>query len=106
MTSTWEIAANALNAISIFLAGRNRVPTWWTGILGCLLFGYVFFVAKLYADLTLQLFFIATSAIGWWNWQRGESGRVLPVRRSSSRLLVLCTVFAVLAALGYGALLH
>ncbi|MES2570562.1 MAG: nicotinamide riboside transporter PnuC, partial [Verrucomicrobiota bacterium] len=38
-----EIAANFFNAVSILLAGRNSVHTWWTGIIGCLLFGWVFF---------------------------------------------------------------
>ena len=27
-----EIAANAFVAVAIFLAGRNNVHTWWTGI--------------------------------------------------------------------------
>jgi nicotinamide mononucleotide transporter len=60
----------------------NNVHTWWTGIVGCVLFGWVFFGAKLYADVTLQLFFIITSALGWWQWTRGERGSELPVRRT------------------------
>ena len=60
-----EIAANAFNAASIFLAARNSVHVWWTSIVGCTLFAWVFFGAKLYADVTLQGFFIVASAIGW-----------------------------------------
>ena len=33
-----EIAANAFNAVSILLAARNSLHTWWTGIVGCALF--------------------------------------------------------------------
>lgn len=33
-----ELAANAFNAVSIVLAGRNSVHTWWTGIVCCVLF--------------------------------------------------------------------
>ena len=34
MNKVIEIAANALNALSILLAGCNSVHTWWTGIAG------------------------------------------------------------------------
>ncbi len=77
-----EIAANVFNAASIFLAARNSVHVWWTSIVGCTLFAWVFFGAKLYADVTLQGFFIVASAIGWWRWLHGAFGQELPVRYS------------------------
>jgi nicotinamide mononucleotide transporter len=103
MSSGWEIAANAVNATSVLLAARNNVHTWWTGIVGCTLFGWVFFRSQLYADANLQLFFIGTSAIGWWQWRHGRCGGELPVRRT--RLTVIVGVFfvgvAVAAAYGW-----
>lgn len=101
-----EIAANGLNVISILLAGRNSVHTWWIGILGCVAFGWMFFEAKLYADVTLQVFFIATSAIGWWNWRRARSDAAeLPIRSTPAPWLAQCLGMAIAAALGYGWLL-
>jgi len=100
-----EIAANVLNVISILLAGRNSVHTWWTGILGCLAFAWVFFTSKLYADVTLQAFFIVTSVLGWWNWQRRRGTPELPIRRTPPRWMAQCLAMAVIAALGYGWLL-
>jgi len=35
MTSGLEIAANPVNALSIFLAARNSMQTWWVGVIGC-----------------------------------------------------------------------
>jgi nicotinamide mononucleotide transporter len=102
----WEIAANTLNALSILLAARNSVHTWWTGIIGCVLFAAVFFSAKLYADTTLQVFFIVTSVIGWWTWLRGGQGQPLPVRRTHSSALAGLLAAAVLVAVAYGWLLH
>ena len=64
MSNSREIAANAVMALSIGLAARNSVHTWSTGIAGCLLFIVVFVHNQLYADATLQLFFIATSLRG------------------------------------------
>jgi nicotinamide mononucleotide transporter len=102
----WELAANAINTLSILLATLNSVHTWWTGILGCLLFGWVFLEAKLYADLTLQLFFVATSSIGWWNWMKGDNGSALPVRLTGTYAFAGCLVGGVSVAAGYGWLLH
>ena len=101
-----EIAANAFNALSIFLAGRNSIHMWWTTIVGCALFASVFYAAKLYADVTLQAFFIATAGIGWWRWLGGRTGAELPVRHSSRSLIVTSTAAAVVVAMAYGLLLY
>jgi nicotinamide mononucleotide transporter len=106
MTSGWEIAANAVNLASIALATRNSWHTWWTGIAGCLLFGYVFLQAQLYADVTLQVFFIATSAYGAWHWLFGARGEPAPVTRSTAREVLVWWLLAIACALGYGWLLH
>ena len=100
-----ELGANAFNTLSILLAGRNNVHTWWTGIVGCLLFAWVFFEAKLYADVTLQVFFVVTSVDGWRRWQSGPA-RALPVRRTKPTTLGKLTLAGVLVVIGYGLLLH
>jgi nicotinamide mononucleotide transporter len=101
-----EIAANAVATVSIALAARNSLHTWWTGIVGSLLFGVLFVQSQLYADATLQVFFIATSAWGWRHWQRGGAGAPAPVRRTSARTLALLGVAALLVTAAYGSLLH
>jgi nicotinamide mononucleotide transporter len=101
-----EIAANLFNAASILLAGRNSIHMWWTTLVGCVLFGIVFFDARLYADVTLQLFFVATAVVGWWRWLRGEQGSSLPVRHSSVALVVLSALGGLAVTLAYGWLLH
>ena len=100
-----EIAANAFVAVAIFLAGRNNIHTWWTGIVGCALFAWVFYDAKLYADVTLQAFFILTSIYGWWKWRHGNAGGELPVRFSAPGVVIGSAAAAALVALGYGWLL-
>lgn len=102
----WEIAANLLNALSIVLAGCNSVHTWWTGICGCVLFAAVFFSAKLYADVTLQAFFVVTSILGWWAWIHGGGGGQLPVRRVRPAMAAGLFAAAAIVAAGYGWLLH
>lgn len=106
VNSMMELAANFFNAASILLAGRNSIHMWWTTIVGCVLFAYVFFTAKLYADVTLQAFFISTAGIGWWRWRHGSGGAELPVRHSSGGLITSGVAAGVAVTLAYGWLLH
>jgi len=101
-----EIAANAFTAAAIFLAGRNSVHTWWTGIVGCTLFGILFAQSRLYADVVLQAFFVATSLLGWWRWLHGRQGEPLPVTHAGWRALAWMAPAGLAATAVYGALLH
>ena len=105
MTGALEIAANVMATAAIVLAGRNSVHTWWTGMVGCALFGVLFFDSRLYADVLLQLFFIGSSALGWWYWLRGQDGQALPIAPPDYRSLALPTVGALLVAAAYASLL-
>lgn len=98
-TTPLEWAANAMTAVCIFLAGRNNVHTWWTGIVACILFMVLFFQHRLYADVTLQLFFVATSVVGWWGWVHTKSKPALKVTYASfGSMSVMLGVAAVVYA--------
>ncbi len=102
-----EIAANSVNLVSIALATRNSIHTWWTGILGCVLFGWLFFTSRLYADVTLQVFFIVTSALGWWHWLHHQGYRESrPITGTARSELAITVPLGILATLCYGWLLH
>lgn len=98
--------ANGATAASIFLAAVGNILTWPIGIVGCLLFGLLFFEARLYADVSLQVFFIVTSALGWYQWQRA-GGPVQAARRHTlrGRSLLLMVLLAIAVCLTYGGLL-
>lgn len=106
MIGPLEIAANVTTAAAIFLAGRNNIHTWWIGMIGCALFGVLFYQWNLYADVALQAFFIVSSAIGWRQWLKGNHGTVLPVTNVKVRSLLLIVPAGVALTVGYGALLH
>jgi nicotinamide mononucleotide transporter len=104
-----EPVANVVMAISIWLAARNSVHTWSTGIAGCALFCLVFARNQLYADATLQLFFIATSLIGWWHWRHPAvpvQSNERRITKAKPRTLAWMTVAAIIVTLTYGSLLY
>lgn len=101
-----EIGANVFNLVCIFLAGLNNVHTWWTGIVGCGLFAASFLLAQLYADVTLQGFFIVTGILGWIRWRKGEQGQELPVRRVALRAIPWLLAAGLAVTFGYGWILH
>ena len=104
--SPLESVANIISAVSVLLAARNSIHTWWSGIIGSILFAVLFFQTQLYADVTLQLFFIVTSGIGWWQWLRGNRGDALRIDRSNASFLALRVFLALAVAAMYGYLLH
>jgi nicotinamide mononucleotide transporter len=104
--SVLEIAANATIALAIFLAGRNNIHTWWIGIIGCSLFAALFYQSQLYADVTLQGFFIITSLIGWYRWSKGLSDDELPITRTRTFTLVTSVIMALIIGGVYAWLLH
>lgn len=107
---TWtplEFWANIFTIACIVLAGRNSIHTWWTGLVGCVLFGFMFYSVQLYADATLQLFFFATGVIGWIAWSKGEYfDKGLQINKANKEYMVVAVGMAVVVALAYGWLLH
>lgn len=113
-TSALEWAAIVMTTVCIFLAGRNNIHTWWTGIVACTLYGILFFGAQLYADVTLQIFFVITGLIGWYSWANVNGGQKfnswfkheVEISRVKPVSFAIMVIVAVAVALGYGLLLH
>lgn len=85
---TWlEIVAFALSLAMVAANMRVHVVAWPLAIAASLLYGLLFAQSRLYGEASLQLFFVAVSLWGWWQWQRGKApdGSQLQVRWLSPR---------------------
>ena len=81
---TWlEIVAFVLSLWMVGCEMRVHVLAWPLAMASSLLYALLFADSKLYGEGSLQLFFVAMSAWGWWQWARGHdaAGRALVVRR-------------------------
>ncbi|HSW69075.1 MAG TPA: nicotinamide riboside transporter PnuC [Gammaproteobacteria bacterium] len=106
MQPVLEFSADAANLASVFLARKNSIHTWWASILACVLFAILSFKVKLYADTTLQLFFIVMSVYGWKNWQKIINNKPLPITRVTSMTLLTYIILSLGIITAYGMLLH
>jgi len=104
--STIEWIAAAFGVVSVWLSVRENVWSWPTAIVNTALYVLVFRNAKLYADMGLQVVYIAISLYGWYHWLHGGAGDgVLRVSRIRRRELLYLPVLAVAGTLTIGTLL-
>jgi nicotinamide mononucleotide transporter len=85
---TWlEILAFGLGVAMVLCNLRVNPAGWPLAMASSLLYALLFVDSRLYGEATLQLFFIAVSGWGWWQWLRGtgRDGEALDVGRMSSR---------------------
>jgi nicotinamide mononucleotide transporter len=82
-----ELLAFALSLAMVWGNLRVRVWAWPLAMLASAAYGVLFASARLYGEASLQVFFIAVSAWGWWQWLRGQGddGSSLRVRRLPPR---------------------
>jgi nicotinamide mononucleotide transporter len=101
--STIEIVAAAFGIVSVYLSTRENIWSWPTAIINVGLYILVFFQARLYADMGLQVVYLVLSAYGWYEWLYGGANRTeLKVSRATPRFLVIGGVLTITGALALG----
>ena len=86
-----ELLGAILGFAYIFFSIRQNILTWPVGLLTSVLYIWVFFDSKLYADMGLQMYYVLVSIYGWYEWVKGnptspESKVVLKVSRLSMNM--------------------
>ena len=93
-----EIAATVFTLICVILSVKRSLWQFPFGVAGTALFFFVVWDQQLYANATLQIFFLAVQFYGWWYWMRGDKGARPPIRSTDPGLVVaLCAGALVLA---------
>lgn len=104
LDSTWlEAVAVLFGLLSVWFAKKENILVFPTGIISVLIYVYICFYAKLYADMGINFFYFVMSVYGWYNWSRKDENRKVPPITWLSRKemllswLAFFTFFAVLA---------
>ena len=96
-----EILAIAFTLANVWLAIKENMWTWPTGIASVLLYLVVFWRSHLYLNASLQVVYFVLSIHGWYEWLHGGVNKSeLRVTRASSRMWgALMSIGAVLTLL-------
>jgi nicotinamide mononucleotide transporter len=105
--SLLELLAAVTGALSVWLSVRQNIWSWPTAIVNVVLYALVFWDAKLYADMGLQVVYAVLSVYGWYEWLYGGQGRTrLRVTRTTPALAARLVVIAAAGSALLGTLLH
>jgi nicotinamide mononucleotide transporter len=94
-----ELLGAILGIIYIFFSIKQNILTWATGLMASLLYVYVFFTAKLYADMGLQVYYVVISLYGWYFWIKGNkplNAKQVLVKKTSVNLWLKLSIIAII----------
>ena len=89
-----ELLGAILGLLYIFFFFFQSILTWPTGLLTSLIYTFVFFQSKFYADMGLQVYYVVISIYGWYYWMQGAKTQNniehndLPVKQVSKHLWI------------------
>lgn len=66
-----ELFGTVTGIIYVFLEIRQSIWLWPVGILTSAVYIWVFFTSKIYADMSLQGYYLVISILGWYWWVKG-----------------------------------
>lgn len=105
--SPTEIAAAVTTLVNVWLLMKGNIWTWAWGLVSVILYGIVFYQARLWSSTGLQvLYYLPMQFYGWWVWEKKGPTHDddLPVTRltTQGRLLFLVAVVPLALLLGWG----
>lgn len=72
ISNYFELLAAALGFLAIFLQIRQNVWYWLVSIVMVSMYIYIYIGARLYADMSLQVYYLIISFYGWYMWLFGK----------------------------------
>ena len=83
LANWFELTAAVITAVSIWLATRENIWYYPTGVVALVMYTWLFFQARLYAESVLQVVCLVLMIYGWYEWLHGGTHKTeLPVTRT------------------------
>lgn len=74
LDTTWlEFIAVVFGLMSVWFARQEKILVYPTGIVSVLIYVYICFGIKLYADAGINLFYFVMSVYGWYKWAKKKA---------------------------------
>lgn len=68
-----EIIATIFGVICVWLTIKQHIACWPIGLVQVFLYIFVFYQAKLYADMVLHVIYVLLSIYGWYHWSENKT---------------------------------
>jgi len=93
-----EILATIAGIIYLIFSIRGKMLLWFFGLITSLLYVYVFFVSKIYADMGINIYYVIISIYGWIHWasNRDEKKETLPYSRLKKKQIWVLTAVTII----------
>lgn len=93
VASSWlEAVAVVAGLMSVWYARKEDIMVYPTGIVNVLIYVFLCYEVKLYADMSINIFYFGMSIYGWIKWTRKTSGnQTRPITMMSWKEWILST---------------
>ncbi len=106
----FELLAATLGLVAIYLQIKQKPLYWVVSIVMVSMYIMVYIRAKLYADMSLQVYYLVISFYGWYQWVFGKSNgnnrKGIKVTVAGTSLLMTLLVIACVLFAGIGLFLQ
>ena len=104
--SLLEVIGVITGLLCVYLAAKNIIWNWPVAIISVAIYIFIFYNTRLYADMGLQFYFLATNIYGWYFWsKKPASRRNTPVMRIKKNELVLSALAIIIFTFFLGSVL-
>jgi nicotinamide mononucleotide transporter len=91
--SLLEVTGVITGILCVYLAAKNIIWNWPFAIISVSIYIFIFYEAKLFADVGLQFYFLAMNIYGWYYWSKNPPAKEkVPVIRISKTEIVLSVI--------------
>ena len=92
-----------LTFISVWLAIREQVSSWWVGIVAVVVAAIPLVMLGLWGQCLLQVVYFTSNLFGWYAWHKGRGNNGIGVGHAGWKHLLL---YALLTSVCYGLLIN
>jgi len=101
-----EAFASALGIIAIYFQIKQKLIFWPLWIITSAIYIYIFFTSKLYALMSLQLYYVAISVYGWYQWFKGNQEEDGNIKMLKGKGWGIVGIFAAVLSVIFYVVLH
>ena len=93
-----EVFGTITGLLYLYFSIKQNIWLWPLGLVTSILYVYVFFITRFYADMGLNVYYVFISIYGWYNWLYGGESRqknTLDVSSVSYKLAIFLVILTI-----------